>query len=211
MSLTRTNSGFCDSRVLRPRAQPTRADGSANQHGCRLLECPRQFCRLLDSVLKMYYEPGSESTGEAALAEIGRITAAFEAITAYLVMAVADLIGTDRNIGIAVASRMSFRNLLELLQDLYPQPYDADEDRDSLKALLRRLRETEEARNVVLHSLWNLAGQARIKLPKGHSEWSHTQYSVEELRNIALQMVQLSREVHGFFWPDDATGFAALP
>jgi len=45
----------------------------------------------------MYYEPGSESTGEAALAEIGRITAAFEAITAYLVMAVADLIGTDRN------------------------------------------------------------------------------------------------------------------
>jgi hypothetical protein len=134
------------------------------------------------------------------LAELGRISVAFQAVEYHLRVAVSLLLSTDSAVGhIVTAQLRGFEGLLSVLDSLYCLRVGDAKRRSRLERLLKRAADAEDTRNRFIHSVWTGQGDRRyrphrhkITLKRGHGLRHDFQVvPLRELRKLAVELEKI--------------------
>jgi hypothetical protein len=139
--------------------------------------------------------------GSEHLEAIGDITVPFTMLEAVLQSLVHTLLGGKVSTGQAVTVELSFKNLRVLAASLWVDRFGKCEETVEFVKLMARIRNVEEQRNQVTHSVWagNDDGQiVRVKTTAKEGrggEMKHFPMSAADLNKIAAEIKRLATDV----------------
>ena len=133
---------------------------------------------------------------------IGNITAYFTLLDYYLSICIWRLIGSEQKMGRIITTDLSFAQKVVLFRALYIYRNDSNEKLVKLRKLVIRLKQAEEKRNSITHSIWlaskNLRTITRTKATiKKKTGLEHTfeDMSAEDLKKITESFGELAHEL----------------
>jgi hypothetical protein len=140
------------------------------------------------------------------LKHIGDVTVSFAMLEGILQMLAQSLLGAGQRLGQIVTAELSFKALRALTVSLYVQRNGQDEPYHSeFRSLIKRLADTEEQRNQIVHSVW-CAGNSPTTITRfkttakeRYGIRSHFEdVSSEQLSTFAMEIKILAAELQQF-------------
>lgn len=133
---------------------------------------------------------------------IGKITAIFAALEENVSFYIWLLIGGEQRLGQIITAELSLSQKVALLSSLYRYRSNSAEEPTELKELLSRVRQAEEKRNAIIHSVWGTGTTretiTRIKTTAKRSRgltFQFQQTSVRDLDEIADFIAEVAKDV----------------
>jgi hypothetical protein len=140
------------------------------------------------------------------LKHFGDITVSFALLESCVKNLAESLLGTSQRVGQIVTAELSFKALRDLTISLYLERNGEDDDFAQLRLLTQRLKEIEEKRNQMTHSLWAVGDDTgsitRIKASarERHGlQFRFEQIKSEDLASLAEDIKKLGEEIQ-VYW-----------
>lgn len=129
---------------------------------------------------------------------IGEVTINFTALESALAFLVSELIGVDSQIGRAITSELSFKQLVHICGSLYRLKSNDVAKIGELDNLLKRAFTVEQKRNIIIHSQWDWSHDPEFIKRTKHTakrELKSTAetMSADDIQNIVHEIFQLTR------------------
>jgi len=139
-----------------------------------------------------------QPTKAETMQAIGLIAARFSLLELTVSALIWTLIGTHQRIGRLVTGRLSFSQLLTLLQLLNNETVEDEDHQRRIKEAISRARKANDRRNEIVHSVWAFAEDpsaiTRMKLAVTETKFDFQAegLTVKQLRAFATRIQKLS-------------------
>jgi len=135
-----------------------------------------------------------------AMQAIGLVAARFSLLELTVSALIWNLIETPQRVGRLVTGRLSFSQLLTLLQVLNNETVEDEDYRGRIEKVIRRAREVNDRRNEIIHSLWVFSDETvsitRLKLAVTAKKFDFQteDLTAKQLRTFATRIKKLSND-----------------